>query len=250
MLRIVFLVMSAILACACPAGAVASETSNTCQAAVADAERAMHIPLRLLDSISKVESGRPDDAHHLMAWPWTINAQGQGYFYESKEEAIAAAHAFLAHGINSIDVGCLQINLHHHPDAFSSLDEAFDPITNAHYGARFLTDLFDRFHAWTAATAAYHSLTPEFGQDYARRVMAVWGQRDEAWPFSSMPASPVATTQTVAYRGRPFAGAAFAPPPHVVRQFNPTLSTTNPSGTEGRSLAAYRLSPTRLAWQR
>jgi hypothetical protein len=34
-------------------------------------------------------------------------------------------------GVRSIDIGCMQINLVHHPDAFGSLEAGFDPITNA-----------------------------------------------------------------------------------------------------------------------
>jgi hypothetical protein len=49
--------------------------------------------------------------------------------------------AFEAAGITSLDVGCLQVNLAQHPDAFSTLAAAFDPVANADYGAAFLTSL-------------------------------------------------------------------------------------------------------------
>ena len=35
----------------------------------------------------------------------------------------------------------MQINLFHHPDAFASLDAAFDPMDNIAYGADFLRRL-------------------------------------------------------------------------------------------------------------
>jgi|GEM_PF-5008748 len=102
--------------------AKAFDVSSVCKTAVQAAEQQAGIPPRLLDAISRVESGRRDpNGSATVAWPWTVNAAGKGYFYESKDEAIAAVRDFQAHGIVSIDVGCMQINLHHHPDAFFRL---------------------------------------------------------------------------------------------------------------------------------
>lgn len=71
-------------------------------------------------------------------------------------------------------MGCLQVNLLHHPDAFASLQEAFDPVANATYGARFLSRLYNETGAWPKAIAAYHSRTPSLGSAYAQRVLALW----------------------------------------------------------------------------
>jgi hypothetical protein len=146
-----------------------------CGNAVATAEHASRLPLRLLTTISLVESGRPDPVSgHIVAWPWTINAAGTGYFYNTKTEAIAAAMAMHAAGITSIDVGCMQISLLFHPTAFATLDEAFDPSMNAAYGARYLNALYRQTGDWLAAAAAYHSQTPELGTEYQQRVLALW----------------------------------------------------------------------------
>ena len=71
-----------------------------------------------------------------------------------------------AQGMRSIDVGCMQVNLMHHPNAFASLDAAFDPVANALYAARFLNTLYGISGSWVKATAAYHSQTPAIGADY------------------------------------------------------------------------------------
>ena len=109
-----------------------------------------------------------------MPWPWTINVGGQGHFYAAKTDAIAAAQSLLAQGIHSIDVGCMQVNLQQHPDAFASLDTAFDPEANVAYAARFLNQLYRQTGDWPQAAAAYHSQTPAIGAEYERRVMAAW----------------------------------------------------------------------------
>lgn len=155
--------------------AAAPDDSNLCQQATAAAEQLSGVPNQLLDAISRVESGRYDGADGaLRAWPWTINEEGRGHFYASKSEAVAAAREFRARGIQSIDVGCTQINLMYHPNAFSSLEDAFDPARNAAFAASFLTDLFHQVGSWPHAAAAYHSQTPELGTDYQRKVLEAW----------------------------------------------------------------------------
>ncbi len=150
--------------------------SALCRSAILLAERATHVPDRLLNAIATVESGRRDPVSGMVyPWPWTINVEGVGHLYDSKAEAVAAVRGYQAQGIRSIDVGCLQVNLMYHPDAFTSLEQAFDPVSNAAYGARFLTQLFNQTNAWPRAAAAYHSWTPELGADYARKVLTAWG---------------------------------------------------------------------------
>ena len=94
-----------------------------CRSAVAAAERGNGIPAQLLAAISRVESGRRDPLTGTMnPWPWSVNAEGQGSFYDTKAEAVAAVRAMQARGVQSIDVGCGQINLMHHPNAFPNLE--------------------------------------------------------------------------------------------------------------------------------
>ena len=143
---------------------------DLCDVAITGAQpRAM--PATLLPAISRVESGRRDPATgRVRAWPWTINVEGVGSFFDSKEDVIAAVRMFQAKGVRSIDVGCMQVNLLHHPAAFPDLDTAFDPQANAVYAARFLTALYGQTRDWSLATAMYHSQTQERGEDYQRRV--------------------------------------------------------------------------------
>lgn len=145
-----------------------------CRAAITAAERAAQVPDGLMSAIGMVESGRRDVAGRTGPWPWTINAEGAGRYFETKAEAIEAVQALQARGIRSIDVGCMQVNLAHHPSAFASLDDAFDPALNAGYAARFLNQLLAQTGSWPRAVAGYHSLTPELGEGYAAKVLAAW----------------------------------------------------------------------------
>ena len=145
-----------------------------CDTAIVNAERTIRLPARLLGAIAEVESGRPDTKGIIRPWPWTINAEGRGQFFATKQEAIAAVRALQVSGVRSIDVGCMQVNLMYHPNAFASLEEAFDPPANALYAARFLNSLYGASQSWVQATAAYHSETPAIGADYQRRVATRW----------------------------------------------------------------------------
>ena len=143
---------------------------DLCEAAIG-AARPNAMPAMLLPAIARVESGRADPASgRTRPWPWTINVEGVGSFFDSKAEVVAAVQAFQAKGVRSIDVGCMQVNLLHHPTAFPDLEAAFDPPTNAAYAVRFLGALYAQTKDWNLATAMYHSQTQERGEDYQRRV--------------------------------------------------------------------------------
>ncbi len=192
-----------------------------CPAAISGAEHRLRLPPGLLPAIARVESGRQDArTGRVLPWPWTIDAEGVGQFLATKAEAIAAVRGLQARGVRSIDVGCLQVNLLHHPDAFASLDAAFDPATNASYGGRFLAALHARSASWPVAAASYHSQTPDLADAYRRRVLAAWGQAD---PLPSPPAPPV--PERVAYRdfvpAPRTAYAAFAPSERAYGAFAP-----------------------------
>jgi Transglycosylase SLT domain len=162
---------------AAPAGPT---EERQCQTAIANAERAEGLPRHLLAAIGQVESGRRDpETGRLIPWPWTIDVNGQGVFYSTKEAAVEAALAFKDQGVRSIDVGCVQVNLHFHPQAFVNMQEAFDPQLNADYGARFLKELHSVTRNWNTAIKLYHSAVPQLGLAYWQRVTAVW--RTPAW---------------------------------------------------------------------
>ena len=138
-------------------------------------ERLNGIPTHLLAAIASSESGRWNDTLGMVIpWPWTINAEGKGYYFESKEEAIAKVRQLQAQGMRSIDVGCMQVNLKHHPRAFANLEQAFDPKYNVSYAARFLRTNYNDLHSWTKATAAYHSRTPIYGNRYLAQIEKAW----------------------------------------------------------------------------
>lgn len=136
-------------------------------------ENAHGIPPALLSAISNVESGRIIKGQ-ITPWPWTINVEGKGYTFETKQKAIQAVKKFQQMGAKSIDVGIMQINLRHHPHAFHNLEEAFDPQLNIAYGAKYLKQLYLQHKNWHLAIGHYHSATPKFHNAYKQRVFNNW----------------------------------------------------------------------------
>jgi len=166
-----FVVGLLALLAAVPAWAETASPFADCEAAIAAVEKTPHIPDKLMPAISRVESGRLDPVtKRVRAWPWTINVEGAGFFFDAKDQAVAAVRALQARGVRSIDIGCMQVNLMHHPTAFASLDEAFEPAVNARYAAQFLMALYRQTGDWSLAAANYHSANVDRGEDYQRRV--------------------------------------------------------------------------------
>lgn len=164
----------AVAACA-PAGAVAIPTSAICAAAGAAAARAAGLPPNMLLAVGVVESGRADRfTGRAMPWPWTVNVDGAGSFFDNEADAASFARLAQSSGAGDVDVGCFQVSLRYHPEAFASLDQAFDPVGNANFAAGYLVRLKARTGSWGAAIAAYHSAAPALGLPYQRLVLAAW----------------------------------------------------------------------------
>jgi len=109
------------------------------------------------------------DAGKLRAWPWAINREGKGYWFGSREEALAFAKASVMAGRPSFDVGCFQINYYWHGKNFASLEAMFDPDVGAAYASQFLKSLYAERGDWSLAAGAYHSQTPERAGVYRAR---------------------------------------------------------------------------------
>jgi len=169
-LRILLVMLAGFCACQ---PARAAEAADCLQAA-AGAEQRYGIPDALLATIGRVETGRADSAGALVPWPWAIDDAGRGLIFADAASAIAKLKRLQARGAGPLDVGCFQVDLAYHPDAFATPEDAFDPDSNADYAARFLRALYRRLGNWPAAVAAYHSANPAIGISYRDRVLALW----------------------------------------------------------------------------
>lgn len=161
---------------------------SLCAEATDRVERERGIPEHLLGAISLAESGRWDGINRkTYAWPWTVTTGDRVWMLDSKTEAVARVAALRAEGIANIDVGCMQINLRYHPDAFPTVEDAFDPLTNARYAGAFLSDLYQTARNWLTAAGNYHSNTPEFHNRYKLKVARFWNDERDAGTSTGAP---------------------------------------------------------------
>ena len=218
--------------------------SKTCSIAVQSQERQHDIPTGLLHAISLAESGRwiknpATDKGENIAWPWTVTTGGKGYFLPNRLDAIAFVKSLQADGVENIDVGCMQINLKYHPNAFGSIAQAFDSRKNAAYAAKFLSERKALSHSWMQAAGDYHSFTPELNKKYIKKVTSLWHQTTSA-EFRTANADP---KQAVA-QPSPKPGSLdsivavnTAPQPDASKRINRTFKVRRSLGHPGQEIA-------------
>jgi len=164
------LALAAALALAGAASTAPAEQDPAalCDAAIVAGARRGGVPVEVLHAVALTETGQHRDGA-FRAWPWAINREGKGYWFKTRDEAIAFARRSLAEGRTSFDVGCVQINYRWHGHAFPTLEDMFDPQWTATYAAQFLRTLYEERGDWSAAAGAYHSLSPEHATTYRAR---------------------------------------------------------------------------------
>ncbi|WP_299437518.1 transglycosylase SLT domain-containing protein [uncultured Rhodospira sp.] len=151
-------------------------------------EQVNGIPAQVLTAISLVESGRWDERRGArIAWPWTVTNGKDGRFFPTKAEAIAHVRALQARGETNIDVGCMQINLYYHSDAFPTLEKAFEPAANVRYAVDFLTRLYAETGSWTRSVSRYHSATPVHAERYMKKFRVAWREAKDHAVVAGLP---------------------------------------------------------------
>ena len=146
--------------------------SEVCALFLARMEEKYAIKTHLLETIASVESGIYNhQTGQFVSWPWSVNANGKGYRFATKDEAVQKVKELRAQGIKSIDVGCMQISLKFHGNSFESIEDALSPEKNVEYSAQFLKKLYTQKGSWQKAAMAYHSKIPSHGQKYKAKLL-------------------------------------------------------------------------------
>jgi hypothetical protein len=175
-IKLFFGIVAALLLVFAPAdrsdASAKSTTADVCFQAAEQAARETGVPQSVLIAISLTETGRRKDGV-FAPWPWTVNMEGIGKWFVSREAALAYSLDNFDRGARSFDVGCFQLNYKWHGKAFQSIDQMFDPLVNARYAAQYLTELFAEKGNWEAAAGAYHSRTPKYAEKYQKRFSRI-----------------------------------------------------------------------------
>ncbi|MEM7546461.1 MAG: lytic transglycosylase domain-containing protein [Pseudomonadota bacterium] len=148
------------------------DDAEICDHAANNGAESRGVPLKILRALTRTETGRSRGGK-LAPWPWTVNMEGEGFWFDTRQEALDFVLARHAAGARSFDVGCFQINYRWHGEGFSSIEAMFDPLENARYAAGFIADLKAEGRDWIAAAGAYHSRTPQFAKKYRDRFSRI-----------------------------------------------------------------------------
>lgn len=162
-----------------------TQTSAICDQAAFRAASESGVPLDVLRAITRTETGRSREGR-LQPWPWTVNMEGTGKWFQSEAEAQAYVTKHYKRGARSFDVGCFQINYRWHHEAFDSISDMFDPLTNARYAAQFLGQLYQEFGSWSKAAGAFHSRTPKYANRYVARFSKIRSSLDPMTQVASL----------------------------------------------------------------
>lgn len=181
--------------------------------------RELGLPCPAAVAIAQVESG---------LHPWSLNIEGRGFKFQSREEALARAGEALALG-RSFDVGLMQVNSWWLKRYGISLEAAFEPLANIYLGGWILKEEIERRKDLKAAVGAYHSPDPRRARRYADQVMAAL----ERGPLTPPESGPKPKTQAAqAATKAPPKGLPFEASPMTLAQNKPSsmlVSTSSPS---------------------
>lgn len=163
---------------ATPRRGASGPAESLCVAEILAAQDRYGIPDNILLGLGLQEAGTTRNGA-LTVWPYSVNSEGQGRIFQTKEAALRFVTAERARGARSIDVGCMQVNLRWHPEAFPSVEAGFDPARNVDYAARFLVRLYQETGHWHQALGNYHSRTPDKHDSYTRAALRNIGVANE-----------------------------------------------------------------------
>ena len=169
----------------------AGDPAQLCDRAARMAASRTGVPVAVLRAIALTETGRTRDGR-ISPWPWTVNMEGAGHWFDSRAEAEAYVRRHQARGARSFDIGCFQINFRWHGAAFDSAAQMFEPEAGALYAAHFLQELYAETGTWPAAAGAYHSRTPALASRYRARFERHLARVAAAPPAERAPEAPPA----------------------------------------------------------
>lgn len=181
---------------ASPAQAIEQDPADICDLVARNAAAATGVPISVLKAISLTETGRKRGGK-MRPWPWTVNMEGKGVWFDNPKEALEYVAGHHARGARSYDVGCFQLNYKWHGQNFPSIEAMFQPDTNALYAARFLLDLYREKGNWEDAAGAYHSRTKKYADKYKARFSRY------RRAFVAEDNLPISTTQSFAVASAP-----------------------------------------------
>jgi hypothetical protein len=146
-----------------------------CEDAARYASQSTGVPLSVLRAVALAETGQTKfDKSNYSAWPWTVQSGNMGHWFDNENAAVQFVQTLMAEQRTNIDIGCFQLNMRWHGQAFQSLNDMFSPRNNALYAAQFLQKLYSQTGEWRAAVGRYHSSDGDRAEAYVLRLKRLY----------------------------------------------------------------------------
>lgn len=139
-------------------------------------ESATDVDPSLLYAIAMAESQKYFTGGFIRPWPWSVNVDGEGHYFDSRQEAEAFVDDLILSGEKSIDIGPLQINTYWHGHRVHNPKDLFTLSTAIDVASNILTEAMassprdqalgiGRYHTWSDENRA---------REYGAKVIQYW----------------------------------------------------------------------------
>lgn len=133
----------------------------------------------ILYSVAILESGRKWGDGMVRPWPWTLNVNGRGIYFDTRMEALKHLEES-RRDTGNIDVGILQVNIHYHGDKVARIENLLDYEMNLRVAARILREAIlsspgdpvigvGRYHSWREKRARAYGARAIYLAELLRR---------------------------------------------------------------------------------
>lgn len=125
------------------------------------------VSLAIYYSLLLQESGR-----NGKPWKWTLNHNGKGMYFDSRNEARKYLSEAIEKGDKNIDVGLSQINIRWNGELVKNPLNLLEPKINIAVSAKILKDCMNRFSELRKGLSCYHAgRVVKHGMKYAEKVI-------------------------------------------------------------------------------
>jgi hypothetical protein len=149
--------------------------SADCSEIIRQIEEEYNIPKNLLAAVAMVESGQK---------PYAVHSRGRARYFKSHADAVKYVSAQAKKGGN-LYLGAMQLCFNSHRTKLKSIERALNPYHNIRFAAELLTSLHKKHGTWFDAVKYYNASTRRVA--YTKRVMEIWGGRDEMQLIQNLP---------------------------------------------------------------
>ena len=139
---------------------------------------------RMIEAIALEESRRAEVGTGGQPWAWTLNANQQPMYFDSRQEAEQALRELHRSGMRNIDVGLFQVNIRWNGDLVRDPVLLLDPAINLWAFTQVIIECQTRVgREVRRVLACYHAGSDKrpHGLEYARRVISTY--RNLRWGY-------------------------------------------------------------------